>query len=71
MIVWFYPDSIVWQETNSEVPHSWWCHQMEKFSALLAFVRELTGEFPAQRPVTRIFDVFFDMCLNKWLSKQS
>ena len=28
------------------------------------------GEFPAQRPVTRSFDVFFDMCLNKRLSKQ-
>ena len=29
------------------------------------------GEFPAQRPVTRNFDVFFDLRLNKWLSKQS
>ena len=28
------------------------------------------GEFPAQRPVTRSFDVFFDMRPNKWLSKQ-
>ena len=28
------------------------------------------GEFPTQRPVTRSFDVFFDLCLNKWLSKQ-
>ena len=28
------------------------------------------GEFPAQRPVTRSFDVFFDLRLNKWLSKQ-
>ena len=26
-----------------------------------------SGEFPAQRPVTRSFDVFFDMCLNKRL----
>ena len=26
---------------------------------------------PAQRPVTRSFDVFFDLCLNKRLSKQS
>ena len=26
-----------------------------------------TGEFPSQRPVTRSFDVFFDLCLNKWL----
>ena len=28
------------------------------------------GEFPAQRPVTRSFNVFFDLCLNKRLSKQ-
>ena len=36
------------------------------------FVREFTGpgEFPAQRPVTRSFDVFFDPRLNKRLSKQ-
>ena len=29
------------------------------------------GEFPSQRPLTRSFDVFFDLCLNKPLSKQS
>ena len=28
------------------------------------------GEFPAQRPVTRSFDVFFDLRLIKWLSKE-
>ena len=28
------------------------------------------GEFPTQRTVTRSFDVFFDLRLNKWLSKQ-
>ena len=28
------------------------------------------GEFPAQRPGTRSFGVFFDLCLNKRLSKQ-
>ena len=37
-------------------------------SALLALC---AGEFPAQRPVTRSFDVFFDLRLNKQLSKQS
>ena len=31
----------------------------------------VTGEFPAQRPVTRSFNVFFDLRLNKRLSKQS
>ena len=31
----------------------------------------VTSEFPSQRPVTRRFDVFFDLRLNKQLSKQS
>ena len=31
----------------------------------------LCGEFPTQRPVTRSFDVFFDLCVNKRLNKQS
>ena len=31
----------------------------------------VTGESPAQRPVTRSFGVFVDLHLNKWLSKQS
>ena len=53
---------------------SWWHHQMETFSALLALCAgnsPVTGEYPAQRPVTRSFDIFFDLCLNKRLSKQS
>ena len=53
---------------------SWWRHQMETFSALLALHvgnSLVTGEFPSQRPVMWSFDVFFDLCLNKWLSKQS
>ena len=52
---------------------SWWRHQMETFSALLAICAEnspVPGEFTAQRPVTRSFDVFFDLRLNKRLSKQ-
>ena len=38
------------------------------FSALLAICAgnsPLPGEFPAQRPVTRTFDVYFDLHLNK------
>ena len=31
--------------------------------------REFTGEFPSQRPVMWSFDVFFDIHLNKQLSK--
>ena len=46
---------------------------MEPFSALLAFCAgnsPVTGEFPAQMPVTRSFDVCFDLRLNKRLSEQ-
>ena len=52
---------------------SWGRHQVETFSALLAFCvgnSPVTSEFPAQRPVTRSFDVFFDLCQNQHLSKQ-
>ena len=47
---------------------------METFSALLAICAgnsAVSSEFPAQRPVTRGFGVFFDLRLNKRLSKQS
>ena len=42
------------------------------FSALLALCEgnsQVTGEFPSQRAVPRSFDVFFDLRLNKRLSK--
>ena len=49
-----------------------WRHQMGLYSALLALCNSpVTGEFPAQWSVTRSFDVFFDLRLNKRLSKQS
>ena len=47
---------------------------METFSALLSLCvgnSPVTGEFPSQRSVARSFDVFFDLALNKRLSKQS
>ena len=47
--------------------------KMETFSALLAICvgnSPVPGEFPTQRPVTRSSDVFFDLRLNKRLSKQ-
>ena len=53
---------------------TWWRHQMETFSALLAICAgnsPVPGEFPTQRPVTRSFDVYFDLRPNKFLSKQS
>ena len=54
--------------------HPWWRHQMETFSALLAICAgnsPVPSEFPAQMPVTRSFDVFFDLRRNKRLRKQS
>ena len=52
--------------------NTWWRHQMETFSASLALCARnspVTGELPAQRPVMRSFGVFFDLHLNKRLSK--
>ena len=54
----------------SDDPNSWWHHQMETFSTLLALCEgdsPVTGELPSQRPVIPSFDVQ----LNKRLSKQS
>ena len=51
-------------------------HEMETFSSLLALcagnppVTGEFGEFPSQRPVSRSFDIFFDLRLNNRLSKQ-
>ena len=55
-------------------PRPWWRYQMETFSALLAHCEgnsPVTSGFPSQRPVTRSFDVVFDLRLNKRLSKPS
>ena len=45
---------------------------MEIFSVLLAIcagISPVPGEFPAQRPVTRNFDAFFDLHPNKRLEQ--
>ena len=61
-------------ERERRWPHrTWWRHQMETFSALLALCAgnsPVTGVFHKQRPATRSFDVFFDLRVNKRLSKQ-
>ena len=53
---------------------SWRCHQMKTFSALLAICAgnsQVTGEFPAQRPVTRSFGIIFDLHLsNGWVNNR-
>ena len=63
----------IWHLARCFTTNLWWRHQMETFSALLALCAgnsPVNGEFPTQRPVTRSFDVFFDLRLNKQLSKQ-
>ena len=53
---------------------TWWRHQMKTFSALLTICAgnsTVPGEFPTQRPVTRSFDVSFDLRPNKRLSTKS
>ena len=89
-INWFHTSNVILMKliilsTNSSqvVPYrihascensSWWRHQMETFSALLAICAgnsPVPGEVPAQRPVTRSFGVFLDLRLNKRWSKQS
>ena len=62
--------SIYWQPCRT--PWSWWRHQMETFSALLALCAgnsPVTGEFPSQRPVTRSFDASL-ICawINAWVN---
>ena len=52
------------------VAATWWRHPMETLSASLVICAgnsPVTGEFPSQMPVTRNFDVFFDIRLNKRL----
>ena len=46
---------------------------METLSALLAICAgnsPVPGEFPTQRPVTRSFDVYFDLQINGWVNNR-
>ena len=69
ILIW---SSMVHIHTNGNI--TWWRNQIETFPVLLALCEgnsPVTGEFPSQRPVVQSFDVFFDLRLNKELSKQS
>ena len=53
---------------------AWWRHQMDTFSALRAIcagISPVPGEVPAQRPVTRSFDVSL-ICawINRWITNR-
>ena len=57
-----------------QMAYAWWHHQMETFYAFLRLCEGnplVTGGFPSQMPVTQSIDVFFDLHLDKLLSKQS
>ena len=47
-----------------------WKH-FPRFLPMVKGIHRSPVECPPQRPMTRSFDVFFDLCLNKRLSKQS
>ena len=71
VLLFYLPASITMLMKNS-IP--WWRHRMETISALLAICvgnSPVPDEFTTQRPVTRGFDVYFDLRPNKRLSKQS
>ena len=64
----------VWFPVTLSGCKTWWRHQIEPFSALLAICAgnsPVSGEYSAQRPVTRSFEVFVDLRLNERLIKQS
>ena len=52
---------------------TWWRHQMEIFPRYWPFIRGTHPpmDSPHKWPVTRSIAVFFDLCMNKQLSKQS
>ena len=76
-------DTAIWGPSSRRTPrsvwhpllglqYSWRRHHMETFSALLPLCEgnsPVTGEFPSQSTMTRSFDVFFDLHLNRRLSK--
>ena len=72
--MWNQNETLFKSKLRWETHYSWWRHQMETFFVPLALCvgnSPVNGEFPSQRPVTRSFDVFFDLRPNKQLSKRS
>ena len=67
-------DGLPWLTKNAGnivIKYSWFTHdEIFRVTGHLWGNSLVTGEFPAQRPVTRSFDVLFDLRLNKRLSKQ-
>ena len=60
---------IPWKRSRSVMTSS--NRNIFRVTALCAGKSPVTGEFPVRSPVARSFDVFFNLRLNKRLSKQS
>ena len=62
--------TIYWKQLRKHISH-----QTKQDITMMTLsngnISAFSGEFPSQRPVTRSFDVFFDLRLNKQLSNQS
>ena len=65
VIDWLNPEKLVYHDDVIQ-----WRH-FPRYWPFDRGIHRVTCEFPAQRPVTRSFDIFFDLRLNKQLSKQS
>ena len=65
-----FSNNIIWTKAISKYMMTSSNGNIFALLALCAGNSPVTGEFPAQRQVTRSFDVFFDLGLNKRLSKR-
>ena len=64
------PSSGLGHRQNITLMMTSWNGDISELLAICSGNSPVPGEFRAQRPVTRSFDVFFDLRLNKRLSKQ-
>ena len=58
---------------NAILPHDviQWKHYPRYWPCLRGIHWTVTGGFPSKRPVTQNFEVFFNLCLNNQLNKQT
>ena len=76
IIYFFHPTQLLVMSPSAYLPHFVFMMtssngNISMLLALCAGNSQVPIEFPSQRPVTESFDVFFDLHLNKRLSKQS
>ena len=71
-------DTVNFPDNRHSIARPWeWHDDVIKWKLFLRYwpfvrgIHQYPCEFPTQMPVTGSFDIFFDLGLNKWLSKQS